>query len=140
MRSELAALAVDSIIVTALDEIAWLLNLRGGDISYSPLFKSYVFLSATQAVLFMHPVRTSAAIRKHLRSDWCDQEQTLCVEYETMHFIFLLQSLIGAGHKKLVSTESSDRTDLNQKMKLINYRLQSGQRHSNHFVANLNQI
>jgi len=78
VRSELNSLGVDSIIVTALDEIAWLLNLRGGDIDFTPVFKSYVFVSAKSAVLFVHPVITTSAIRKHLRSDWCADE--ICVE------------------------------------------------------------
>jgi Xaa-Pro aminopeptidase len=34
----------DSMLVTALDDIAWMLNLRGNDIEYNPLFFSYVLL------------------------------------------------------------------------------------------------
>lgn len=32
------------IIFSKLDEIAWILNLRGNDINYNPLFKSYLFV------------------------------------------------------------------------------------------------
>ena len=80
VRGELSSLGIDSIIITALDEIAWLLNLRGSDIAFTPVFKSYVFISQNTAVLFVNPVLTTSAIRKHLRSDWCGQEQTVCVE------------------------------------------------------------
>lgn len=34
----------DLMIITTLDDIAWLLNLRGNDISYNPLFFSYLIL------------------------------------------------------------------------------------------------
>ena len=33
---------VDVLLVTALDEIAWILNLRGSDIEYNPVFFSYL--------------------------------------------------------------------------------------------------
>lgn len=34
----------DMLLVTALDDIAWLLNLRGTDIDYNPVFFSYLIL------------------------------------------------------------------------------------------------
>ena len=39
--------------MTALDEIAWLLNLRGSDISYNPVFVSYVLLTLDKATLYV---------------------------------------------------------------------------------------
>lgn len=80
---ELSELGVDALVVTALDEIAWLLNLRGSDISYSPLFKSYVYLSLTQVILFVDPLKLKLApIHKHLNSDRCRERdfQDICVE------------------------------------------------------------
>ena len=32
-------------VVTALDEIAWLFNIRGQDIPYSPVVKAYAFIT-----------------------------------------------------------------------------------------------
>lgn len=34
----------DCLLITALDEIAWLLNLRGSDIEFNPVFFSYAIL------------------------------------------------------------------------------------------------
>ena len=65
VRAELSELGVDAVVVTALDEIAWLLNLRGSDISYSPLFKSYVYLSLTQAILFVDPLKLKLVCLLH---------------------------------------------------------------------------
>lgn len=39
--------------MTALDEVAWLLNLRGGDVSYNPVFVSYVLVQDTTATLYV---------------------------------------------------------------------------------------
>jgi len=40
------------LVVTALDEIAWLLNLRGSDISYNPVFFAFVIVT-TSSVMFV---------------------------------------------------------------------------------------
>jgi len=40
------------IVVTALDEVAWLLNLRGSDISFNPVFFAYVIITA-DSVMFV---------------------------------------------------------------------------------------
>jgi Creatinase/Prolidase N-terminal domain len=39
--------------VTALDEVAWLLNLRGGDVAYNPIFISYVIVTPDTATLYV---------------------------------------------------------------------------------------
>ncbi|CEP17829.1 hypothetical protein [Parasitella parasitica] len=45
----------NNIIVSALDEIAWLLNLRGSDIHCSPVFFSYVVVTPQKATLYLQP-------------------------------------------------------------------------------------
>ncbi|XP_013793175.1 probable Xaa-Pro aminopeptidase P, partial [Limulus polyphemus] len=45
VRAKLKEEGVGGIIITELDNVAWLLNLRGNDIPYNPLFKGYAFLS-----------------------------------------------------------------------------------------------
>ncbi len=49
------AMKAQTLVLTALDEIAWLLNLRGNDIAYTPLFLSYAILTPTTARLFVQP-------------------------------------------------------------------------------------
>ncbi|QZT37686.1 aminopeptidase P family protein [Halosquirtibacter xylanolyticus] len=44
---------LDHYLVTSLDEIAWLLNLRGSDISFNPVFYSFVIVSRTKINLFV---------------------------------------------------------------------------------------
>lgn len=43
----------DSILITALDEIAWLLNVRGSDIDYNPLVISYLLVTSDSASWFV---------------------------------------------------------------------------------------
>ena len=42
-------------VVTALDEIGWLFNLRGNDIPYNPFFRSYAIVEMDRAVLYLPP-------------------------------------------------------------------------------------
>lgn len=63
MREEKA----DVLLITALDEIAWLLNLRGNDVLYTPVFLAYMLLTADMAQLFVHDRILSEEIRYKLQ-------------------------------------------------------------------------
>lgn len=56
----------DAMLLTALDEIAWTLNLRGNDVECNPVFVSYLLLSDKQNVLFVNPAKVSDEVREHL--------------------------------------------------------------------------
>jgi len=53
-------------VLTRLDEIAWLLNLRAADIDFCPLFRSYMVVGEKDAVLFVHDGRINGKIKAHL--------------------------------------------------------------------------
>jgi Xaa-Pro aminopeptidase len=50
-------------VVTALDELAWLLNLRGGDLPFTPFFKGYCVLTKFHTVLYIHSSRHTDTIK-----------------------------------------------------------------------------
>ena len=56
----------DVLVLTALDEIAWLLNLRGNDVRYTPVFLSYMIITMEKAVLCVHEEILSQNIREAL--------------------------------------------------------------------------
>ena len=53
-------------IVSSLDDIAWILNLRGSDIPYSPVFLGYLLIGPEDAVLFTNPDRFSDQLETEL--------------------------------------------------------------------------
>lgn len=53
-------------IVSALDEIAWALNLRGSDVDYNPVFLSYLLISTNQCHLFVDIEKISPEAQHHL--------------------------------------------------------------------------
>ena len=52
LRKNLKDLKCNATLLTSLDEIAWLLNMRGADIQHNPVFLAYAFVSLTQTVIF----------------------------------------------------------------------------------------
>ncbi|KAJ7228357.1 Creatinase/aminopeptidase [Mycena pura] len=55
-----------SYLVTPLDDLAWLLNLRGNDMFSQPFFYAYLFVSPTNAVLFIDPKKVTAKVKHYL--------------------------------------------------------------------------
>ena len=66
VREKMQEEKADQLLVTALDEIAWLFNLRGGDIAYTPVFLSYLLLTKEQITLFVHREIFSAQLLEKL--------------------------------------------------------------------------
>ena len=59
-----------AVVVAALDEVAWLFNLRGADIQYNPVFMSYAIVTLDDVMLFIDETRLeSASVRSHLNLD-----------------------------------------------------------------------
>ena len=56
-------------LLSALDDIAWTLNLRGSDVSYNPVFLSYLLIGPDQAFLFVDSEKLSAGIQEALTLD-----------------------------------------------------------------------
>lgn len=53
LRNAVAEKGCDAVLITALDEIAWLLNARGSDIEYNPLIISYLLVSRERVEWFV---------------------------------------------------------------------------------------
>ncbi|MGX2983716.1 aminopeptidase P family protein [Helicobacter sp. 23-1045] len=52
IRAKMAEFGADCHFISALDDIAWITNLRGSDIEYNPVFMSFLLISKAEAVLF----------------------------------------------------------------------------------------
>lgn len=54
LREEFKTVGAQAMIVTALDEIAWLLNIRGRDIPRSPFVRSYLIVTEVYVTLYVN--------------------------------------------------------------------------------------
>lgn len=69
VREKIVCNNADALLLTALDEIAWLLNLRGNDIACTPVFLSYMIIEKSSATLCVHKEILSDEIIKCLEDD-----------------------------------------------------------------------
>jgi Xaa-Pro aminopeptidase len=56
-------------LVSTVDDIAWLLNLRGADVAYNPVFLGHVLIDAERATLFVGAGKVDAALARALAGD-----------------------------------------------------------------------
>lgn len=66
-RKEMKKNNASLLILTALDEIAYLLNLRGSDIVFNPVFFSYVIVTKKDVYLFIDSKKVSKDVKNHLK-------------------------------------------------------------------------
>lgn len=69
VRNEMTRLGVTHHLITSLDDIAWLLNLRGTDILYNPLFVSYVLIDTQSVKLFVNEAKIDPETEEDLLND-----------------------------------------------------------------------
>lgn len=69
LRREMKRDGVTHYITAALDEIAWLLNLRGTDVPYNPVFHAFLMVEFGTVKLFINPHKLTAQIARKLDGD-----------------------------------------------------------------------
>ena len=68
IRKALTDNGADAILISALDEIAWTLNMRGSDIHCNPVFISYLMITDKEATLFVSSAKLTKEVRERLDS------------------------------------------------------------------------
>ena len=69
VRTAMAHAGATHHFVSTVDDIAWLLNLRGADVSYNPVFMAHLLLDAGAATLFVAEGKVDAALARVLGAD-----------------------------------------------------------------------
>jgi len=72
IRREMAEKKADMYILSSLDDIAWLLNLRGEDVKNTPLFYSYVVVEEDNALLFVDMGKIDEGLEEQLNESGID--------------------------------------------------------------------
>ncbi|KAK6194070.1 vacuolar protein sorting-associated protein 45 [Pestalotiopsis sp. IQ-011] len=72
LRSELEKKKLLGFVVSMLDEVAWLFNLRGSDIPYNPVFFSYAIVTADKATLYIDSSKLSQQCQSYLSANNVD--------------------------------------------------------------------
>ena len=69
LRQGMLAKGADWHFIATLDDIAWLFNLRGSDVSYNPVFLAFALINEKQAILFVGQDKVDAHLRQVLAVD-----------------------------------------------------------------------
>lgn len=69
LRETLQERGADWHFIATLDDIAWLFNLRGGDVSFNPVFVSFALINQQQATLFVALSKVDGDLRAVLEQD-----------------------------------------------------------------------
>lgn len=69
IRKALRLQHVDGTMLSALDDIAWTLNLRGTDVHCNPVFVAYLLISTHAAVLYIDPEKLTEEVQSYLKAE-----------------------------------------------------------------------
>lgn len=69
IRKSLRKLHADGMLVSALDDIAWTLNLRGTDVHCNPVFVSYLLIESDKVSLFVDDNKLSPEVKLYLQDN-----------------------------------------------------------------------
>ncbi len=59
----------DSVFISALDEIAWVLNIRSNDVRYNPVVTSFLYISGEGSTLFVDAAKITPEVAKYLKGE-----------------------------------------------------------------------
>jgi len=97
LRRRLAAEAADAHVLSQLDAIAWLFNIRGSDVPFNPVAIAYAIITRKKALLFVAGEKVSPKVRAILKRD------AICKDYA--EFPAALHSLASAGQRVWLDEE-----------------------------------
>ena len=69
IRKALRDLHAEGMLISALDDIAWTLNMRGSDVHCNPVFVSYLLISPTSVTLYINKVKLSHVVMAYLQDN-----------------------------------------------------------------------
>ncbi len=86
IRNQLSKNQADGILISALDEIAWTLNLRGNDIHCNPVFISYLLITQENATLYIIKEKLTPTLTAYLNDNGIGTHDYAQIEADLRHF------------------------------------------------------
>ncbi|KAF8409917.1 hypothetical protein HHK36_002436 [Tetracentron sinense] len=69
LREKLTQEKARAIIITALDEVAWLYNVRGSDVSYCPVVHAFAIVTSNSAFFYVDQKKVSAEVHSYMEEN-----------------------------------------------------------------------
>lgn len=68
VRTALLETEADGLAITTLDDLAWLLNIRGMDVDFNPVIMAFAYLDQHRCLLFVENTKMTEAVKRHLQA------------------------------------------------------------------------
>ncbi|NDV47434.1 aminopeptidase P family protein [Paludibacter sp. 221] len=98
LRAELKKAHANVFVMSALDDIAWLFNIRGNDVSFNPVVIAYALVSDEKATLFIEPEKIPAEGKEYLKAQGVETASYLDI-YEYINEIPSSKAVLIDGAK-----------------------------------------
>ncbi|WP_321478622.1 aminopeptidase P family protein [uncultured Bacteroides sp.] len=85
IRKEMQEQKIEALFLSSLDEIAWVLNLRGNDVKCNPVVISYLLITQDKSVYFIYEDKVSKEVRSYL------EKSAVCIEDYNSVAVHLMQ-------------------------------------------------
>ena len=80
LRQKIKEAHADVFVLNTLDDIAWLFNIRGKDVTYNPVATAYALVDDTEAVIYISPEKLTEEVRSYFSS-----QQVLVKDYQQIY-------------------------------------------------------
>jgi Xaa-Pro aminopeptidase len=98
LRAEMKKARADVFVLSGLDDIAWLFNVRGADVDYNPVTIAYALVEDDKATLFVAPEKVTAETRPYLENEGVSVAPYLAV-YDALKAIPASKAVLVDGAK-----------------------------------------
>ncbi|WP_053404140.1 aminopeptidase P family protein [Persicobacter sp. CCB-QB2] len=117
IRAEMQSKQADALMIEALDEIAWVLNIRGADVDCNPVGYAYLTVESAAATLFVDPAKIGVEVAAALQTagvavepyeeveKWLAEGEFTNIQVDPARFSIHQYELLAEG--KVVAAEAS---------------------------------
>ncbi|KAL3723864.1 hypothetical protein ACJRO7_035954 [Eucalyptus globulus] len=109
LRERLTQEKARGIIITTLDEVAWLYNIRGSDVSYCPVVHAFAIVTPTSAFFYVDQRKLSSEVSGYLKENGIEVREYSAVSADVSS---LASNQLGPCAFKEAQSEVSGRTDI----------------------------
>ena len=79
LRFEMKKATTDTFVISALDDIAWLFNIRGSDVNYNPVVIAYALVEENNATLFVDIEKLTPETKLYLKNEGVSTDSYLAI-------------------------------------------------------------
>ncbi len=98
LRDEMKKVHADVFVISALDDIAWLFNIRSNDVNYNPVVIAYALIENEKVTLFVAPEKITPETNLYLKNEGVEVAAYLQI-YETLKYLSGTKSVLVDGSK-----------------------------------------